>query len=204
MSAAALFTHDGSGDYFTAINDKIAGLDPFWRVAAQAAWNAAVGFLETDKLELTIRNATLLTSQWLEGYGLSFLSKGLFALDHLLGVIKRETHSNHRTIFFTPAARLRGSVREPKPVPAIKTKAARPVMIPNVGEVKDATPEEQAAAAAALQRPEGRPPGSPEQREELDRLMQEKGWSKPPVVSRPDIGGELKAPPGAPEAPAGP
>ncbi len=111
MSAAALCTHDGTGDFFTMVNDRIAGLAPFWRVAAQAAWNAIVGFLEANKTELTISNAVLLTSKWLEGYGLSFLSKGLYALQHLLGVIERETRSNRRKISFT--ARLRGSVREP-------------------------------------------------------------------------------------------
>jgi len=112
MSAAALWTHDGSGANWTVVNDLIAKLPRDLRGSADATWKAIVGFLDPGETDLTIKNAALLTSKWLTDFSQSYLSKGLATLEHILGVIDRETRSNRRKISFTEAALLKGTVRE--------------------------------------------------------------------------------------------
>jgi len=152
MSAKALFTP--GGDYFTPVDDRIAELPKGKRHAADLVWKAIVVALpKNGKTERWITDRMLCQITWLLGYSTRFAQKGLNALEGL-GLIERKRRRGRRCIIVV--ARLQASRSTSKPKPGVEGKVSLP--IPNVGVVPDANPDQLAAAAAATQKANGRPP----------------------------------------------
>ena len=112
MSAAGLFAPDG--DFYTMVAHGLALLgDPEYlkrhpkhrgfQLAAHLVYHAVVDLLAAGKIELgeEVTDAFLqANSPWLKGKSRSFIQKGMYALDHILGWIERIRQHGRRIIRF--------------------------------------------------------------------------------------------------------
>lgn len=146
MSAAALFT-PGSGSFHTPHSERLNALPPGLRVAASEAWHAILDILRRGMTETDERVTDRVLAQHM-GRSRRFVQKGLKALQDL-GMIRRRRQNGRRCIIVLE--RLRG---RDKPRPKAKADAtpppARASSIPNVGVIPPTTPEQLAAAQAAI------------------------------------------------------
>jgi hypothetical protein len=149
MSAAALFiptTDQGAGSYYVPVSVRIAELPRDLRPAADAVWKAIMDFLPRGKTQFTITDRMLRQSRWLRDYSYRFLQKGLWVLEHVLGVIERHRAHGRRTIVVLD--RLRGRTR---PTPKSKQgDQARPdgnKSLPQQNQPRTVNLQERRAAA---------------------------------------------------------
>lgn len=148
MSAAALFiptTDQGAGSYHVPVSERIADLPREEQRAADLVWKTIVEFLPRGKTQFTIMDKALRRSRWLRAFSLRFVQKGLKALEAIGAIERRRRHGLREIIVLE---RLRGRARRPAEPAKGKTKAAQ---VPNVGTIPMATPEQQAAALAAVE-----------------------------------------------------
>ena len=167
MSAKALFV-PARGDSWTPADDKIALLPKGKRSIALAVWNAIVGLLPLGETEVKVTDWRLSKSDWLRGYSLRAVQKGLLALSPNdpesnadgIGLIERERRNGRRKIIVR--ARIAG--RDDAPKPKRRTVNARTLPLSNAVPVKP-------AAEAPKQVDEIAHPLSPEEEETARQVL---------------------------------
>ena len=172
MSAAALFI-PGDGDLFIPVPIRLAGLPKGKILSAQLVYNALIDCLRPGKTETSeaVTDLFLLNnSSWLQGYSISFVQKGLRTLE-ALGIIERHRRHGRRRIVFK--VRLRGRAQgSTRPRTASRPRADAKSTVPNVGTIPDTTPEQLAAAQAAIALTMVEPPEpSDEERAAADEFL---------------------------------
>jgi hypothetical protein len=150
MSAAALFL-PGDGDLFIPVSIRLAALSKGRILSAHLVYQALIDCLRpgmTETSEAVTDRFLQNNSPWLRGYSVSFIQKGLRTLEEL-GIIERHPRHGRRRIVFK--VRLRGRAQAPpRPSTASRSRADAKDSVPNVGTIPDTTPEQIAAAQAAI------------------------------------------------------